>query len=106
MKKIILMCCLIAVANFCEASSIELNNSLPWKSGMSTLLAELTGPIPQALAIIALAVQATIWVSMEMGPFTPHGVKICMGIIFGVTIAINSLGFVNAITGHAAGLPL
>lgn len=92
---------LLLMPQICDAATMGSSRTMPWSEGINAIAAELTGPIPRILAVIAVATTGMMMAFGEMGQSMKKGVQI----VFGVSIAILAVQLVGIITtGEATGV--
>ena len=73
--------------------------AMPWEGPIQSVLASLTGPVAQALCILAV-------VALGFGMAFSEGggmMRRSMGILFGCSIAVTAVSFATTFFGFAAG---
>ncbi|MBP2657926.1 MAG: conjugal transfer protein TrbC [Firmicutes bacterium] len=81
----------------CEAATSELNSSMPWHNGVSTLTTELAGPLPKIAGVIAVALSGAMMAFGEMQGMTKKSIQV----VFGLGIAISAASLVSVVTGSS-----
>lgn len=94
----------VALPQICSAGAVtsidSISSSMPWKSGLSSLATEITGPIPKLFGILSVAAAGGMMAFGEMGP----AAKKVMQIVFGIGMAIGAVNLTNLVTSGTTGL--
>ena len=82
---------LAASANPAHASTLV--TGLPWEAVLTVILESITGPVARVVSAIAVVVTGLTWMLGEHG----RGARHLFGVAFGVSLALGSLAFLEAL---------
>lgn len=103
-----LMTAAMLVASAAQASTSSSSSGLPWESPLSAVATSLTGPVPGAISLVAVAASGmTLVFGGELNEFAKRMAYLVMvlGVLLGVAKLVSGLGLSAAVIASNA-LPL
>jgi type IV secretion system protein TrbC len=96
------------VASAAQASTSSSSSGLPWESPLSAVATSLTGPVPGAISLVAVAASGlTLVFGGELNEFAKRMAYLVMvlGVLLGVAKLVSGLGLSAAVIASNAPLP-
>ena len=83
----------VIAASADPAHASTLVTRLPWEEVLTLILESITGPVARVVSAVAVVVTGLTWMLGEHG----RGARHLFGVAFGVSLALGSLSFLEAL---------